>query len=232
MGKKNLIVFTGAGVSQESGLGTFRDNDGLWEQYRIEDVATPQAWQANQQLVLDFYNQRRKQLFEANPNTAHHIISDLQTHFDVTVITQNVDDLHERAGSEKVIHLHGELKKVRSSRFPELIYNLDHWELKAGDLCEKGHQLRPHIVWFGEEVPQMEIALELVEGADILVVVGTSLNVYPAAGVVDECPGACPKYIVDPNEVSVPGIRNISHIKQPATKGMTELKSILLDRHL
>ncbi|MBL7936739.1 MAG: NAD-dependent deacylase, partial [Bacteroidia bacterium] len=184
MHKKKIVVFSGAGMSAESGIKTFRDTGGLWEEYKIEDVATFEAWLKNQDLVLNFYNQRRKQVMEAQPNEAHILVADLQKHFDVQVITQNIDDLHERAGSKKVLHLHGEIMKGRSTVKQELVYDLKHWEIKAGDVCEVGSQLRPHIVWFGEAVPEMDKAIELTEEADIFITIGTSLNVYPAANLI------------------------------------------------
>ena len=183
---KNLVVLTGAGISAESGISTFRDSGGLWEQYRIEDVATPEGWARDPKLVTDFYNQRRKQLLEVEPNYGHIALVELEKYFNVYVVTQNVDNLHERAGSKNIVHLHGELTKVRSERFDHLIYELtpDRYEVKIGDKCEKGFQLRPHIVWFGEAVPMLEEAVRLAQKADIFVVVGTSLNVYPAASYI------------------------------------------------
>ena len=181
---KKVVVLTGAGISAESGIRTFRDSGGLWEEHRIEDVATPEAWQRNQELVLEFYNQRRKQLYDCNPNAGHYALVKLEEKYDVQIITQNVDDLHERAGSTKVLHLHGELKKARSTTNPELIYDIKGWELKKGDKCERGSQLRPHIVWFGEEVPNIVTAAQISSKADIYIVIGTSLNVYPAAGLM------------------------------------------------
>ena len=178
---KKLVILSGAGMSQESGLKTFRDMDGLWENHRVEDVASIEGWYRNQELVMNFYNERRKQLFDCQPNPGHFGIAALEKDFDVQIITQNVDDLHERAGSKKVLHLHGELRKVRSTVDPELVYILDHWELKVGDKCEKGSQLRPHIVWFGEAVPAFQQALPLMQNAEIVVVIGSSLQVYPAA---------------------------------------------------
>lgn len=204
--KKKLLVFSGAGVSAESGLKTFRDQGGLWENYDISEVATPQAWQANRDLVLQFYNMRRKQLFNAKPNAAHKAIAELESFFDVEVVTQNIDDLHERAGSTKVTHLHGELKKVQSERYPDLVYDFEKEEIEIGDLCEKGHQLRPHVVWFGEAVPMMEKAYEIACKAELFVVVGTSLNVYPAAGIINFVPNKTKCWLIDPksNEHQVP----------------------------
>ncbi len=227
--KKKLVIFTGAGVSAESGIKTFRDSGGLWEQYRIEEVATPEAWEANMELVTQFYNQRRKQVMEAKPNEAHKIIADLQKYFDVTVVTQNVDNLHERAGSKKVIHLHGEIMKVRSTANPSLVYPVKNWEVKIGDTCELGSQLRPHIVWFGEMVPMMEPAIELVSTADLFTVVGTSLNVYPAAGLIDYTPDSIKKWLVDPGEFDKEKIKNLVHIKEKAVNGMKFLKEALME---
>ena len=174
---KKVVVLTGAGISAESGIKTFRDSGGLWEEHRVEDVATFDAWERNQSLVLEFYNQRRKQLYECSPNAAHYALAELEKKFDVQIITQNVDDLHEQAGSTKVLHLHGELKKARSTVDDELVYNIEGWELKKGDKCEKGSQLRPHIVWFGEVVPNIVPASQLSSEADIYLVIGTSLKV-------------------------------------------------------
>lgn len=220
---KRLVVFTGAGISAESGIKTFRDSGGLWEEYKIEDVATPQAWAKNPVLVQEFYNQRRKQALEAQPNAGHIAIAEMQKHFNVEVITQNIDDLHERAGSKKILHLHGEIKKSRSSVYPHLIYDIEGWELKIGDKCEKGHQLRPHIVWFGEAVPAMERAIELVSEADIFIVAGTSLNVYPAANLLDYAPPSIPKFYVDPNPDLVYNFTDIRVIKEKAGKGLPDL---------
>lgn len=197
--KKKIVVFSGAGVSAESGLKTFRDQGGLWENHDISEVATPQAWQADRELVLQFYNMRRKQLFKAEPNPAHFAIADLESHYDVEVITQNIDDLHERAGTTKVTHLHGELKKVQSEKYPELVYNFEKEEIEIGDLCEKGHQLRPHVVWFGEAVPMMEKAHQIATTADYFIVVGTSLNVYPAAGIINFVPPTAECWLIDPS---------------------------------
>jgi NAD-dependent deacetylase len=221
--KKKLVVLSGAGISQESGLKTFRDMGGLWENYAVEDVASIDGWYRNPELVLDFYNQRRKQHFDAKPNAGHYGIADLEKWFDVSVITQNVDDLHERAGSSKVLHLHGELRKVRSTIDPSLIYTLDGWELKMGDKCEKGSQLRPHIVWFGEPVPAIYDAIPLFENADIAVVVGTSLAVYPAAGLVHYSRPGIPILVVDPNRPEV-ALKNVVYIEEKAGTGIEILK--------
>lgn len=222
---KKLVVLTGAGVSAESGISTFRDSGGLWEQYRIEDVATPKAWDKNKALVLEFYNQRRKQLLQCEPNKAHKGLVDLEQFFDVQIITQNVDDLHERAGSTKVLHLHGELLKSQSTVDPSLVYPIKGWELKLGDKCEKGSQLRPFIVWFGEAVPMMDKAIELTEKADIFVVIGTSLQVYPAASLLQYVSPQCPVYIIDPNDVY--SWRKAVHIKEKASVGIEKLKEML-----
>jgi len=220
---KTIVVLTGAGISAESGIRTFRDSDGLWEEHRIEDVATFEAWQRNPLLVLDFYNQRRKQLYEVKPNAGHRALVDLEKNFDVRIITQNVDDLHEQAGSQNVLHLHGELKKVRSTIDDDLIYELKGWELKKGDLCEKGSQLRPHIVWFGEAVPMIEKAMELSAQADICIVIGTSLNVYPAAGLVYYIKPGTPVYLIDPHAEMLSGVKNLTVIREPASTGVPAL---------
>ncbi|NVN96366.1 MAG: NAD-dependent deacylase [Bacteroidetes bacterium] len=225
---KTIVILTGAGISAESGIKTFRDSDGLWEQYRIENVATYEAWQRNQALVMDFYNQRRKQLMDVKPNAAHFALARLEEKYNVQIITQNVDDLHERAGSKNILHLHGELKKVRSSIDSSLIYELKGWELKKGDLCEKGSQLRPHIVWFGEEVPQIVPAAELSAKADIFIVIGTSLNVYPAAGLLNYVSAQHPKYIIDPNALNNYYISNLTIIKEKAGIAVSELVEELL----
>jgi NAD-dependent deacetylase len=227
---KRIAVLTGAGVSAESGLKTFRDHDGLWHNYRVEDVATPEAWERDMDLVLDFYNQRRKNLLEAKPNAAHIALARLEAKYLVNVITQNVDDLHERGGSTKVLHLHGELKKVRSSVDPSLIYELKGWELKRGDLCEKGSQLRPHIVWFGEPVPLIEEAAALCAEADIMILIGTSLQVYPAAGLIHYAFAGAPKYYIDPKAASVPYIPKLEIIRKNAGEGVPELVASLLEQ--
>lgn len=199
----NIVALTGAGISAESGIRTFRDSDGLWEHYRIEDVATPEAWLQNPALVLDFYNQRRQQVVAAQPNPAHLALARLQEHFRVDVVTQNIDNLHERAGSRHVLHLHGEILKARSTVPPYETFDINGTELNLGDLCPRGSQLRPHIVWFGEEVPMLGFAARLVQKADILLIVGTSLNVYPAAGLVNYAPPHCRIYVIDPNAPEV-----------------------------
>ncbi|MEG1616720.1 MAG: NAD-dependent deacylase [Bacteroidales bacterium] len=227
--KPNLVILTGAGMSAESGLSTFRDAGGLWEKYRIEDVCTPEAWQRNPKLVLDFYNARRRQLYEAKPNEGHLLIRELEKNYNVTVITQNVDNLHEVAGSTRVVHLHGELCKVRSSVDENRIYPVDpsNPDTKIGDTCELGSQLRPHIVFFGEGVPMIETAAEIVSHADILIIIGTSLNVYPAAGLVRYARTGIPIYLIDPNDVNFPFRNNFVQIKKGASEGMKELMQIL-----
>jgi NAD-dependent deacetylase len=226
---KKIVVLTGAGVSAESGLKTFRDHDGLWHNYRIEDVATPEAWERDMDLVNEFYNERRKNLSEAQPNAAHIALAKLEDRYDVQVVTQNVDDLHERGGSSKVLHLHGELKKVRSSADASLVYELKGWELKKGDLCEKGSQLRPHIVWFGEPVPLIMEAAEHCQQADIMIIIGTSLQVYPAAGLIQYAFIGAPIYYIDPKAVAIPFIPNLEIIRKTAGEGVPELVSMLLE---
>jgi NAD-dependent deacetylase len=224
---KKLVVLTGAGISAESGIRTFRDMGGLWEEYDIMEVASPQGWESNMELVLKFYNDRRRQLQECKPNAGHLGLVDLEKHFDVQIITQNVDDLHERAGSKNILHLHGELKKSQSTGDESLIYDIPEWEIKKGDVCERGYQLRPHIVWFGEPVPAMMPAVKIASQADIFVVVGTSLNVYPAASLLDYVPTSSPIYLIDPNEVVTPWNRKIEFIKEKASAGVEILKKKL-----
>lgn len=226
MQKKKLVVLTGAGISAESGLKTFRDSDGLWEGYNIEDVATPRAWKKDPRLVLEFYNYRRRNVLEAKPNAAHFGLAELQNDFDVTIITQNIDDLHERAGSKNVMHLHGEIFKMRSEKNAQLIYDIKgdiHW----GDIAPDGAQLRPHIVWFEEPVPMIEEAVPVVQTADIFVVVGTSLVVYPAAGLVTVAHPSIPKFIVDKKIPYTSSVYNVTTIEKPATEGVAELKELL-----
>ncbi|MEI7726605.1 MAG: NAD-dependent deacylase [Bacteroidota bacterium] len=224
---KKLVVLTGAGISQESGIKTFRDADGLWNNYRIEEVACPEAWERDPQLVLDFYNMRRKQLYEVEPNDAHYALAKLEETYDVQIITQNVDDLHERAGSTRVLHLHGELKKVRSTADPDLVHTLDGWELRLGDLCEKGSQLRPHIVWFGEPVSGIMVATTMVKHADIFLIIGTSLQVYPAAGLIAYVPSGVPKYLIDPETEPQNHERNLTIIKEKATVGVRKFMELV-----
>ena len=223
---KKLVVLTGAGVSAESGLKTFRDSDGLWEGYKIEDVATPGAWRKDPKLVLEFYNYRRRNVSEAQPNAAHIGLAELQNNFDVTIITQNIDDLHERAGSKNVVHLHGEIFKMRSERNEDLVYEI-RGDISIGDKAEDGHQLRPNIVWFEEPVPKIEEAVPIVYSADIFVVVGTSLVVYPAAGLVNYAQRHIPKYIIDKRIPYTSAINNITAIEKTATEGVRELVILL-----
>jgi NAD-dependent deacetylase len=229
---KKLVVLTGAGISAESGIRTFRDMGGLWEEYDIIEVASPQAWDKNPELVNDFYNARRKQLFEVEPNNGHKELVELEKYFDVRIVTQNVDNLHERAGSSFILHLHGELNKVRSTGDPNLIYELDGWELKLGDTCEKGFQLRPHIVWFGEPVPAIVDAAPLFKKADICAVIGTSLNVYPAAGLLRYLPKFAEIYLVDPNETMITPGQKAVFIKEKAGTGVKKLKEMLIAKYL
>ena len=227
---KNIVILSGAGMSAESGISTFRDSNGLWRNYRMEEVASPNAWHDDMDLVLEFYNLRRKQLFEVDPNKGHEALVKLEKHFDVEIITQNVDDLHERAGSSKVLHLHGELKKVRSTVDESLVYTLDHWELKKGDLCKKGSQLRPHIVWFGEAVSGISQAAEIVRKADIMIVVGTSLAVYPAAGLIDFAKASIPIYYIDPNAKGYSFRNNVTCIAKKAGEGLPTIVNDLITR--
>ncbi len=228
---KKIVVLTGAGISAESGLRTFRDSNGLWEEHKVEDVATFEAWQRNQALVLEFYNQRRKQLYDVKPNAGHIALAELEKKFDVQIITQNVDDLHEQAGSTHVLHLHGELKKVRSTVDENLVYTLDGWELKKGDLCEKGSQLRPHIVWFGEAVPMIEPAVKISSEADIFIVIGTSLNVYPAASLVYYVKKGTPVYLIDPHAEMLSGVTNLTVLRETAGTGVPKLVKKLMERN-
>jgi NAD-dependent deacetylase len=217
---KNIVILTGAGISAESGLKTFRDADGLWENYRIEDVATPEAWQRNPQLVQQFYNERRKSVLEAQPNEAHKALAELQSQYHVHIITQNIDDLHERAGSGNVLHLHGVITRSQSDVDPCLTYPITGWELTFSDRCTHGKPLRPHVVWFGEAVPNMELAASLCENADIFAVIGTSLQVYPAAGLTQYVPKSAIKYVVDVNIPQINGANEIRKIEQTATIGV------------
>lgn len=224
--KKKLVILTGAGISAESGLRTFRDSDGLWEGYNVTDVATPRAWRKDPQLVLDFYNERRKNVADAKPNAAHIGLAELEKDFDVTIITQNIDDLHERGGSSNVMHLHGEIFKMRSEKNESLIYEI-RGDMKLGDVAEDGAQLRPNIVWFEEPVPMIELAVPVVYAADIFVVVGTSLVVYPAAGLINYVEMETPKFIIDKKIPYTSPMRNLTLIEKPATEGVEELKSLL-----
>jgi len=222
---KKLVVLSGAGMSQESGIRTFRDSDGLWEEYDVMEVASPQGWAKNPELVMRFYNERRKQLLKTKPNPGHFGLAELEEIFDVQIITQNIDNLHERAGSSKVLHLHGELTKARSTVDETLIYDIDGWELKFGDRCEKGSQLRPHIVWFGEAVPAIEEAMLMVQKAEVFVVVGTSLNVYPAAGLINYVRRGVPIFLIDPKPVDV--FADVTVICEKAGKGVVILREKL-----
>ena len=226
--RKKIVVLSGAGVSAESGIKTFRDADGLWEGHDIMEVASPEGWNNNRELVNNFYNERRQQLNEVSPNKAHKLIASLQDEYNVHVITQNVDDLHERAGSKEVLHLHGELRKVRSTGDPELIY---HWEKDVNDVdkCEKGHPLRPHIVWFGEEVPALSSAVDIIHDAEIVVIIGTSLQVYPAAGLISYAARNAQIYYIDPKPFISHELKRLQHtiIDRKATVGMKLLISYL-----
>lgn len=225
---KKIVVFTGSGISAESGIRTFRDAGGLWEDYPVAEVATPEAWDKNPELVQRFYNERRKQVLETQPNAAHKAIAELENRFKVVIITQNIDDLHERAGSTNIIHLHGEIRKSRSTRFPELVYPVEGWEIKMDETCEKGFPLRPYIVWFGEAVPAMDAAVQQVLDADIFLIIGTSLEVYPAAGLVDYAPDNIPKYFIDPAAKSATHISNLITIKEKAGVAVPDLVKKLL----
>lgn len=227
MSKKKLVVLTGAGISAESGLKTFRDSDGLWEGYDVTEVATPRAWFKNRQRVLDFYNMRRKNVAEAQPNAAHYGLAELEKYFDVTIITQNIDDLHERGGSTNILHLHGEIFKMRSERDPGLVREI-RGDIQLGDCAEDGAQFRPHIVWFEEPVPKIEEAIPVVYGADIFAVVGTSLVVYPAAGLVNYVQPGVPVYIIDKKIPYISNRENLTRIEKPATEGVGELIRLLI----
>ncbi len=220
--KQKIAVLTGAGISAESGIRTFRDSNGLWEDHDVMEVASPMGWRNNQKLVLDFYNARRRQLKEVEPNDGHLALVDLEKYYDVSIITQNVDNLHERAGSSKIIHLHGELTKVRSTVYENLIYDLE-GDLDIGDRCKKGTQLRPHIVWFGETVPMLDVAANLVEDTDMIIIIGTSMQVYPAAGLVSYARFGIPIYYVDPKPSlnhELKSIKNLTIIAEPASTGV------------
>ena len=231
---KKLVVLTGAGMSAESGISVFRGGGGLWDKYPVEQVATPEGYAANPALVTKFYNERRKQLLEVEPNRGHQLLAEMEKYFQVTVITQNVDNLHERAGSTEVIHLHGELTKVTSTwqpNNPKFIRELtsEEYEVKIGDLAADGSQLRPFIVWFGESVPMIEKAIEYCENADIFLIIGTSLNVYPAAGLLNYVPAHVPVYLIDPNDVPIASGRKVHVIQKCASDGMEELMHLLTD---
>lgn len=226
MAKKKLVVLTGAGISAESGLKTFRDSDGLWEGYNVEEVATPRAWRKDPKLVLDFYNMRRKNVADAQPNAAHYGLAALETDFDVHIITQNIDDLHERAGSSKVLHLHGEIFKMRSEKNESLVYDVRD-DMQIGDRGGDGAQLRPHIVWFEEAVPMIEPATRLTGSADLFAVIGTSLAVYPAAGLINYAPYQIPRFIIDKKIPYTSSLHDIVAIEKPATAGVKELATLL-----
>jgi NAD-dependent deacetylase len=226
MKKKKLVVLTGAGISAESGLKTFRDTDGLWEGYDINEVATATAWRKNPELVLEFYNARRKSVKQARPNEAHYALASLEKDFDVTIITQNIDDLHERAGSTSIVHLHGEILKMRSEKNEDLIYTIE-GDIHPGDTAADGHQLRPHIVWFEEPVPMMEAAIEIAKTADLFLIVGTSLVVYPAAGLLHYVPVNIPKFIVDKKLPATNHLHNLTMIEKIASEGMKDLVGLL-----
>jgi NAD-dependent deacetylase len=226
--KKKLVVLTGAGVSAESGIPTFRDSNGLWEGFRVEDVASPEGWAKDPAVVLDFYNQRRKRALEVKPNKGHEIIAGLENDFDVTVVTQNVDNLHERAGSTHVIHLHGSLFESRSTEDDNLVYQIKGWELKVGDLCERGAQLRPNIVWFGEMVPLMDVAIRYAADADVFLVVGTSLVVYPAASLIHYVGSEVPKFVIDLKPLDVGRIPGLTMIVDKASTGMEKVRIELM----
>ncbi|MCX7985825.1 MAG: NAD-dependent deacylase [Bacteroidales bacterium] len=228
---KHLVALTGAGISAESGLKTFRDNDGMWENYNVMEVASYEGWLKNKQLVLEFYNQRRRQLREAKPNAAHLGLVELEKYFKVSIITQNVDDLHEKAGSKHILHLHGELTKARSTKDPNYVIDIGYKDIKLGDLCPKGGQLRPNIVWFGESVPAFTEAVAIASSADIFVVIGTSLVVYPAAGLIDYVRDDAAIYVIDPKPLPIRNSKNIVFIQDVASKGMEILKTKLMERY-
>ena len=228
MSKQHLVVLTGAGISAESGIPTFRGSDGLWEGHDIYQVASPEGWEADSKLVLDFYNMRREKVLEVAPNPGHHILAELEAHFHLDIITQNIDDLHERAGSTRIMHLHGEIRKARSTSNPAWVQDIEGPHLNWGEVCPEGSQLRPHIVWFGEAVPLIEPAATLVAAADVFVVVGTSLNVYPAAGLVQVARPEIPKYIIDPVVPEVIGVQNLTAIEEVGSRGLAQLRQLLL----
>ena len=225
---KKIVILTGAGISAESGLRTFRDTDGLWEGYNIEDVATPGAWQRNPALVQEFYNMRRKDVLAAQPNAAHKALAKLEQQYEVTIITQNIDDLHERGGSTNVIHLHGIITRSQSSKNPALTYPVDGWKISMDEVCELGSPLRAHVVWFGEDVPMIGVAAAICEQADIFILVGSSLAVYPAAGLIDYVRPGIPRYAIDPNLDDINILSGIIKIKEKAAKGVPELVDQLL----
>ncbi|HTN21099.1 MAG TPA: NAD-dependent deacylase [Pelobium sp.] len=227
--KKKIIILTGAGISAESGLQTFRDSDGLWEGYNVEDVATPEAWARNPELVQNFYNERRKAVLDAKPNAAHLALAELEKHFDTLIITQNIDDLHEKAGSKSIIHLHGEIAYARSSKNPALLYKLEKPTIEMGELCRLGSQLRPHVVWFGEQVPMISKAMHEMPQADIVILVGSSLAVYPAAGLLELAKPGIPVYVVDPKIPNVNLPKNVVRIEEKASIGVPKLVKELIE---
>ncbi len=230
--QKRIVVLSGAGISAESGIKTFRDDNGMWKQYRFEEVASPEAWHAHPEEVLEFYNQRRKNVLEARPNAAHRALVNLESYFDVRIITQNVDDLHERAGSSNVLHLHGEIRKARSSNDDSLIYPIEGWELKMGDKAKDGAQLRPHVVWFGEPVPMIQAAHEITREADIFLIIGTSLNVYPAAGLYQFTRDNIPRFYVDPGANEQLDLEGLKIMKEKASTAVPDLAEYLINNHL
>lgn len=229
MSRPKIVVLTGAGISAESGLQTFRDADGLWEGYNVWDVATPEAWQRDPVMVQEFYNMRRQSVLKAQPNEAHKALVLLEDHYDVQIITQNIDDLHERAGSNHITHLHGIITRSQSDRYPHLTYDIQGWELKMGEVCEKGFQLRPHVVWFGEAVPMIERAVDLCSMADIALIIGTSLQVYPAAGLIDVMPSTAEIYLVDP-KTTLSHSNQVTLIQDKAVSGVPKLVKHLMER--
>ncbi|HHU33782.1 MAG TPA: NAD-dependent deacylase [Bacteroidetes bacterium] len=226
----DIVVLTGAGMSSESGLKTFRDTDGLWEGFNVDDVASAEGWERDKKMVLDFYNNLRSQLEEAEPNEGHYGLAALEKHFNVEIITQNVDNLHERAGSKKVLHLHGELTKVRSTIDDSLVYDIGYGKISLGDKCGKGSQLRPHIVFFGEPVPNLQKAIEITSKADIFLVIGSSLNVYPAAGLISYAPEEAELFLIDPKNVSIPSGRYVNVISMLASEGVKEFTKIIMNK--
>ena len=227
--RKKIVFFSGAGMSAESGIRTFRDSGGLWEQHDIHEIATPEAWKRNPDLVTEFYNQRRKQIIETSPNKAHFFIAELEKHFEVSVITQNIDDLHERAGSSTILHLHGNIRLAKSSgpNQDKKLYPIDGWELTQKDLCENGYRLRPHVVWFGESVPALEDAIPIIEKSDFFIVIGTSLQVYPAAGLIHYAPQTATKILIDPNLGSYSIPADFVKITKNATAAISDLEKLL-----
>ncbi|MGM0648184.1 MAG: Sir2 family NAD-dependent protein deacetylase [Bacteroidota bacterium] len=230
--QNRIVVLSGAGISAESGIKTFRDDDGMWKHYRFEEVASPEAWHSHPEDVLEFYNQRRKNVLEAEPNAAHKALVKLEDFFDVKIITQNVDDLHERAGSKDVIHLHGEIRKARSSNDASLIYPVEGWQLNIGDKAEDGFQLRPHVVWFGEAVPMLEPAALITGEADLLLIIGTSLKVYPAASLFQFAGKSIPKFYVDPQANQDLNIHNLTIMKENAASAVPDLVDYIIDNHM